>query len=233
MAGKQHRIPFLSSSSRANETLKLVHADVCGPMETASLGRAKYFLLIKDDYLSYRYVYFMKHKSEILENISKFIARAEEETGKKLHVIRTDNGLEFVNKDLKQLLDKYGIQHQRSVVYTPQQNGRAEKDMRTLVEAARTLMSDNMNKVFWAEAINTVNRNGSSSVEGKSPCKLWYKKPAVNLNLFRIFGSRVAVYIPDQKHLKLDVKNKIGIFLGYSKEVKYIYIECIFQKKIK
>lgn len=38
----------------------------------------------------------------------------------------------------------------------PQQNGRAECEMRTIVEAARTMLhSMNMQKGFWAEAVNT------------------------------------------------------------------------------
>ncbi|XP_071571460.1 uncharacterized protein [Temnothorax nylanderi] len=101
LAGKQHRTPFPLSSSRATERLELVHADVCGPMEQNSLGGARYFLLLKDDYSSYKSVFFIKNKSDVKACIEKFIARAERETGCKLKVLRTDNGLEFVNSELK------------------------------------------------------------------------------------------------------------------------------------
>lgn len=72
LAGK-HRKPFYTSSSRAKKALELVHADVCGPMEKVSLGGARYFLLIKDDFSSFRYIYFIKFKSQVKSNIEKFI----------------------------------------------------------------------------------------------------------------------------------------------------------------
>lgn len=156
LAGKQHRLVFENSESRATAPLELVHADVCGPMENTSLGGSRYFLLFKDDFSSYRYVYFLKQKSEVKTCIEKYINLAERETGHKMKVLRTDNGLEFINKEIKESLEQKGIRHQRTVVYTPQQNGRAEREMRTLVEAARTLLNGRkkMDKTFWAEAIN-------------------------------------------------------------------------------
>nr|GFC90854.1 hypothetical protein [Tanacetum cinerariifolium] len=49
-----------------------------------------------------------------------------------------------------------GIQHQTSVARTPEQNGVVKRQNRTLVEAARTMLSSaNLPLFFWAEAIAT------------------------------------------------------------------------------
>jgi hypothetical protein len=49
--GKQHKIPFpKASQSNSTNILELVHSDVCGPMQTAYLGGAKYFKLFIDDF---------------------------------------------------------------------------------------------------------------------------------------------------------------------------------------
>nr|GFC98967.1 putative ribonuclease H-like domain-containing protein [Tanacetum cinerariifolium] len=49
-----------------------------------------------------------------------------------------------------------GIQHQTSVARTPEQNGVVERRNRTLVEAARTMLSAaKVPLFFWAEAIAT------------------------------------------------------------------------------
>lgn len=48
LAGKQHRLPFPTSKSRAKKTGELIHADLWGPFEIQSLGGAKYFLLLKE-----------------------------------------------------------------------------------------------------------------------------------------------------------------------------------------
>ena len=48
--GKQSRGSFPTGKAwRASECLELLHADLCGPMKTVSLGGSKYFLLITND----------------------------------------------------------------------------------------------------------------------------------------------------------------------------------------
>ncbi|GJV35676.1 retrovirus-related pol polyprotein from transposon TNT 1-94 [Tanacetum coccineum] len=54
--------------------------------------------------------------------------------------VRTDNGTEFVNKDLTEYYERVGIFHQKTVSRTPQQNGVVERRNRTLVEATRAML---------------------------------------------------------------------------------------------
>jgi len=58
--------------------------------------------------------------------------------------------------------------------YTPQQNGFAEREKRTLMEAAHSMIyAKNMSLKFWTEAVNTatfvLNRTGPTKIEGKTP----------------------------------------------------------------
>jgi transposase InsO family protein len=46
--------------------------------------------------------------------------------GKKVKMVRSDNGGEFVNKTLKVFFNNEGVLHETSCVGTPQQNGVAE-----------------------------------------------------------------------------------------------------------
>ena len=52
---------------RSTRKLQLVHSDVCGPMQTQSIGGAKYFVTFIDDYARCCAVDFMKHKSGVPE----------------------------------------------------------------------------------------------------------------------------------------------------------------------
>nr|GFB76233.1 putative ribonuclease H-like domain-containing protein [Tanacetum cinerariifolium] len=71
-------------------------------------------------------------------------------------VVRTDKGTEFLNQTLHAYFAAKGIQHQTSVAQTPEQNGIVERQNRTLVEAARTMLSAaKVPLFFWAEAIAT------------------------------------------------------------------------------
>ncbi|GJY78609.1 retrovirus-related pol polyprotein from transposon TNT 1-94, partial [Tanacetum coccineum] len=70
--------------------------------------------------------------------------------------IRTDNGTEFVNKDLTAYYERVGISHQKTIPRTPQQNGVVERRNCTLVEAARTMLIFSKALMFlWAEAVAT------------------------------------------------------------------------------
>ncbi|GJW18630.1 retrovirus-related pol polyprotein from transposon TNT 1-94 [Tanacetum coccineum] len=68
--------------------------------------------------------------------------------------IHTDNGTEFVNKDMTDYYERVGIFHQKTVLRTPQQNGVVERQNRTLVEAARTILIFSKAPMFlWAKAV--------------------------------------------------------------------------------
>lgn len=59
--GKQHRNEFLAiKDMKQRDILKLVHTDLCGPMQTRSLGGAYYFLIFVDDCTRFKWVYFLK-----------------------------------------------------------------------------------------------------------------------------------------------------------------------------
>ena len=58
--GKQHRDEFPTVKDRKQrDTLELVHTDLCGPMQTRSLGEAYYFLIFVDDCTRFTWVYFL------------------------------------------------------------------------------------------------------------------------------------------------------------------------------
>lgn len=91
--GKQTKKPFpVGKSWRATTSLELVHADLCGPTKTESLGRSRYFLMFTDDYSHFSWVYFLKFKSETFENFKKFKALVENQSGNKIKSLRTDRG---------------------------------------------------------------------------------------------------------------------------------------------
>lgn len=118
LEGKMSRQPFKNTGTRASELLQLIHSDLCGPMETSSIGGARYYVTFIDDYSRKVSVYFIKSKSETLEKFKEFKNLVENETNKKIKTLRTDNGKEYINNEFKLFLCKSGIQHQTSNPYT-------------------------------------------------------------------------------------------------------------------
>lgn len=134
---------------------------------------------------------------------------------------RSDNRGEFPNNALADVFSKYGIKSKLSVSYHPEHSGRAEREMRTLVEAARTMPAGKkLGKKFWAEAIgmaaHVINRTGNSSVPGKTTYHVRTKKDNLDFSsLLSPFGADVWVQVPKQKRGKRDVKSRKGIFVDY------------------
>jgi len=75
--GKQHRSSFKDGESWRASVLQLIHADICGPMNTSSVTGCKYFLLIVDDFSRKMWVYFLKHKSDVFSIFQKFKSLVE------------------------------------------------------------------------------------------------------------------------------------------------------------
>lgn len=60
----------------------------------------------------------------------------------KIKKIRSDNGTEFKNTNVEDFLDEEGILHEFAATYTPQQNGVVERNNRTMLEMARTMLDE-------------------------------------------------------------------------------------------
>nr|GFB40774.1 retrotransposon protein, putative, Ty1-copia subclass [Tanacetum cinerariifolium] len=69
--------------------------------------------------------------------------------------LRTDNGLEFCNREFKLCIES-GIARHLTIAETPQQNGLAERMNRTLIDKVRCLLiQSGLPKTFWAKATFT------------------------------------------------------------------------------
>lgn len=66
--------------------------DTAGPTPEESLGGARYFLLIKDEFSTYKIVRPVASKNEIAGKVQRAISVAELETKNKVLRIVTDNG---------------------------------------------------------------------------------------------------------------------------------------------
>ncbi|KAE8959310.1 hypothetical protein PF011_g30475 [Phytophthora fragariae] len=203
--------------------LDLIHSDVMGPMQTKTPGGCTYAVTFIDDFSRHVTVYFMKKKAEVLQKFKKFKADMENATCRKIKRLRSDNGGEYTGRLFKEYLSKQGIRHEKTVPYTPQQNGLAERMNRSLVEMARCMLyHEGIDKKWWAEAVNTsawiINRI-PNTVTAMTPYEIVYQTKPQLKNL-KVFGALGYGHIPDEKRRKLDAKAFKCRFLGYEDGVK-------------
>ena len=235
--GKHNRSPFPKKSSRvATKPLELIHTDVCGPMSIESIGGSRYFITFIDDYSRFVVTYTMKRKNEALEKFKQYVAMAETKFGYKVIKTRNDNGGEYCSNIFADYLKERGTQDERTVPYTPEQNGIAERMNRTLMEKVRSMLYHSKLPLrFWAEALMTATyvRNCSPTCAlDKTPYERWNdEKPDVST--LRVFGCKVYARVPDEKRKKLDPKSQKCIFVGYPAGVKgYKLYDPVKQKMI-
>jgi hypothetical protein len=86
---------FHSLPIKPKKHLELVHTDLCGPMQTDSIGGSFYFLTFIDDFSRKIWIYFLRHKSETFEKFKEFKAEAEKQSGKYIKALRLDGGGEY------------------------------------------------------------------------------------------------------------------------------------------
>ena len=110
---------FPSGAKRARNILELVHSDVFGPVSVPSLGKSVYYASFIDDFSRNTWIYFLRKKSKVFDRFKEFKALVENQTKKKIKVLRKDNGGEFYKKEFEEFCKKCGIAWQKTNTYTP------------------------------------------------------------------------------------------------------------------
>ncbi len=98
------KLPFENNKKRANGILELIHTDINGLHSTTEYDGSRYFLSITDDYSRLTNLYTIKSKAEVHDCLENFINQFENLTGKRVKRIRCDNGKEYINKNIENLL---------------------------------------------------------------------------------------------------------------------------------
>lgn len=136
---KLTKLPFEKSESRAATKFELVHIDTWGPYKVCTREKYRYFLTLVDDFSRVTWVYLLQTKSEYLTTMISFYNYVKCHFNVGIKCVRSDNALDFADKSCREFYTKYGIQHQTSCAYRPQQNARVERKHRKILEVARAL----------------------------------------------------------------------------------------------
>lgn len=136
----------------------------------------------------------------------------------KIMALRSNNGKEYVNRDLEGCLKQHGIRHQRTNDYTSEHNGMAVRVNRLIVERARCMLFEaELSKAFWAEAVSTavylMNRFqtrfetiSNGRVSNRTRPTLEFSEPMA--------------FVPKPKRRKWDPKSRECILTDFDEETK-------------
>ena len=170
--GASHKkTPFHCSKEKlVREPLEFIHSDLCGKIDAKSLSNGEYFVTFIDDATRYVWIYVLKGKYKVFEKFKKWKSYVENQLGKKIKILRTDNGGGYASNELAQYLKNDGIHHGYTIPKTPEQNGVSERMNRTLLDLVRTMLDSGLPHKFWAEALSTAcylrNRSPARALKG-------------------------------------------------------------------
>jgi hypothetical protein len=154
----------------------------------------------------------MKDKSEVSNIFQCFSKMIETQFDTKISILRSDNGTEYFNKNLKEFSQHKGIQQQSTYPSTPQQNGTAERKNRHLLEVARAIMFEsNVPKFLWGDDVLTtsylINRMPTRVLNYLTPLNVFKNLfPTCRLHAdlpLKVFGCTVFMHTPNSRS-KLD-----------------------------
>ena len=221
--GKSKRLPFPPSKSQAETTLALVHSDL-EEMSTASIDRYKWTATYLDDHTRYGMMFFLKHKDEQFDTFKTYKAWAKRQTGQKLKSICTDRGSEFLSKEQKHYLQEHRIEHQTSMPYSPQQNGRAKRFQQTIINKVESMRhTAGLSDGFWKHAVGTAVHVYNVTLISKAKfltLKEMWSGAKPDISHLCIFGCAAYVHVLKGKRRKLDPKSREMIFVGYENLLK-------------
>jgi transposase InsO family protein len=231
--GKYTKTTFPNSDNRTRGILDLIHSDICGPMSSVSLSGYEYYVTFIDDHSRKTWIYFMKTKDKVFSRFQEFKALVENQTGRKIKTLRSDNGGEYTSKAFKDFCAGVGIKRELTVSYNPQQNGVAKGRTGPLLGLQRPCCMIRICLDSYGQRLATLqvyiqNKSPHRVLGRKTPEEVFTGKK-LEIGHFRIFGCLVYCHVPLEKRTKLEATTEKGIFVGYSENSKAyrVYIPAL------
>jgi ribosomal protein L9 len=214
--------PFPDSSKTTYEIGEAICSDIGGPYPKSIQG-FRYHISFCDIASGYKEIGFLTKKSEAIEKTKEFVSRLENRHKRKQLIFRTDNGGEYCNHAFNTLLKEWGTIHQKTVRYTPQQNGIAERYNQTLWGTTRALLDQaNMVVTYWVQAMMCAcylhNRTLLNN-RGETAIVTWTTQP-LSIDHLKTFGCVAWSLVPKETRKKWEDKSEKCCLMGYGESTK-------------
>lgn len=126
---------------RTTKPLELRHIDLAGQTRMESLWGKKYFMVVVDDFSKYTWVTFLREKSKAFNKFLNICKMIQVEKDLTIKWIWSDHGWEFENHKFSNWFNELGVKHEFSAPKTPQQNGVAKRNNKTLLNMAISMLT--------------------------------------------------------------------------------------------
>ena len=221
IVGKSPQRSYSCHGNRASRVAELLHMDICGPYPVQGPRGEKYFFSILDDKSNWGFTFGLRLKSDAFSRFLTTEAFLERSTGAVILTIRCGGELELTAGRMGNHLASKGITVQCTIPYAHQQNGKAERYIRTIEEGGQVLLADSgLPMSFWVDAVLTrqylLNRLPTSTLpENTTPFEVITNGRKPDLSHLRVWGCECFVAVPNELRGKAGPKRFRAIFVGY------------------
>ena len=174
-----HNLPFNNNRIKAKDILEIIHTDVCGNFKTENLNGERYFVSFIEDYSKIAKVYCIKSKDQVFNCLVQFVNESKYLTGKRVKILRCDNGKEYLNNRFYKFSREKGIILNNCPAYVHELNGTAERYNRMIMHMAECLLAEaQVHKQYWPEIVCAAtylkNRTIANTIEWKTPFEIFF-----------------------------------------------------------
>ncbi|OWZ23341.1 LOW QUALITY PROTEIN: hypothetical protein PHMEG_0001786 [Phytophthora megakarya] len=209
------------------ETLR-THHNIWGPHHVDSYLGKRCFGVFVDE--SFSTLVLLAERSEIYEKFETYYEQAKTHLNVRMKEFRCDNAKELIK--LSSICEqKFDMECTSTIKHTPEQNGVAERMIRTSV-----LNRFHLPEELWADAAMTatyyINIVANSTKDMEVPYAVWYRE-LPSYSRLRTFGCAALLYVDKVERRKMHAKAREVIFFGYSRAKHgYRMLDCNTRKAI-
>jgi histone deacetylase 1/2 len=185
-----------------------------------SVSGFKYYLVVLNDCSHYLWTFPRRVKSDTFSTLANFFSYVRTQFGVTVKAVQCDNGREFDNSSTRTFFLTNGVHLRMSCPYTSPQNGKAERMIRTVNNAARSLLFQaSMPPMYWVEALlaatHVLNILPTKTLQLATPHFALFGT-APTYGHLRVFGCLCYPNLSATAAHKLAPRSASCVFLGYS-----------------
>lgn len=116
---RQTKLHFPVSHSKSSVVFVLLHVDVWGPYKVPTIEGKRFFVTIVDEYSRLTWLFLINTKDETCCILKSFFFLVCTQYNAYVKILRSNNGSEFINSDVRDLLTNQGVIHHTTCIKLP------------------------------------------------------------------------------------------------------------------
>ncbi|EGD80334.1 hypothetical protein PTSG_13070 [Salpingoeca rosetta] len=196
-----------------------IHADIVDWTADSPTGK-RYSLVIVDEGSKLLHAVHLNAKKDAVAAFQSFLRETKLPISPTTTALQTDSDAIFLGADFQAIVKKHLKQHQQSPPYTQAQNGIVERQVRTLSDMVRAMITGaGLDASYWSlacnHALHILNNMPRPSLHGKTPLQIVTGSLPKHVPQLHVFGQPAVVHISTQRG-RLQPKGRRGIYVGHN-----------------